>query len=159
MVLGQRWTASRSGAEPRSEEIVPNSYLCWSIQNDLPVLILPFTPTPALELREGFYWFIFPLETVPRWDRAATPTEVGREIPKRLCSLAVGDESPGVDLWPWLQKVVLGRSGERETHIPAGENLPSWVHGPGSVKFQKKLALQPSIPGSLPAILAAHKPD
>ncbi|TEA37133.1 hypothetical protein DBR06_SOUSAS210308, partial [Sousa chinensis] len=60
---------------------------------------------------------------------------------------------------PDYMKVVLGRSGERETHIPAGESLPSRVHGPGSVKFQKKLALQPSVPGSLPAVLAAHKPD
>eukprot|EP00069_Balaena_mysticetus_P013499 bmy_22057T0 len=60
---------------------------------------------------------------------------------------------------PDYMKVVLGRSGERETHIPAGENLPSWVHAPGSVKFQKKLALQPSTPDSLPATLAAHKPD
>lgn len=47
---------------------------------------------------------------------------------------------------PDYMKVVLARSGERETPIHMGENPPSWVHGPGSVKFQEGLTLQPSMP-------------
>ena len=42
--------------------------------------------------------------TVPRGGRAATPTEKGREIPKGLCSLAVGHKGLSIGLRPWLHE-------------------------------------------------------
>ena len=90
---------------------------------------------------------------------------MGREVPGCLSSLVVGKRGCLTDitgikgnLWgnkdtllgcdPDYMKVILGRSGESKTCILAGASLLSWVHVPGSVKFQKRLAVQPPIPDS-----------
>ena len=74
------------------------------MQSDHLVPSQAFTSTPALELKERSHCLVFPLVTVPRGGRAATPTEKGREIPKGLCSLDVGHKGLRIGLRPWLHE-------------------------------------------------------